>query len=101
MIWVKNNWFPFGSYNAITIWPFVFYKKINLYTRVHEEIHGRQQKELLVIPFYLIYFLEYLFKGYHDISFEKEAYDHQSDPDYLNHRKCYAMWRKNYVQDSD
>jgi len=69
--------------NAITLWPFVFYKgTISADTYHHERVHLRQQKELLVIIFYIIYLLEWFVKlfffgrySYWHISFEQEAYD--------------------------
>jgi hypothetical protein len=58
-------------------------------------IHGKKQQiELLIIPFYIIY-LEAIFKGYKNISFEKEAYRKEQDFDYLKRRKIFAMWRNN------
>ena len=68
----------------------------------HERIHTRQQKELLFIPFYLLYILEWLIRllqyrnhrqAYLNISFEREAYSHGNDLEYLNNRKKYA-WLK-------
>ena len=69
----------------------------------HEKIHSAQMKELLWIPFYLLYVLEWIFrmfasgfrwyKAYMSISFEKEAYRHGDNLDYLNHRKSFAQWR--------
>ena len=94
MIKIKNKIIPFGSYIAVTIWPFIFYRKLNKNTINHENIHGRQQLELLIIPFYIIYIFEAIFKGYKKISFEVEAYDNENDPDYLKNRKMFAMWRK-------
>ena len=51
----------------------------------HEQIHIQQQLELLVIPFYLLYLMEYLIKcmlkrgnAYRDISFEQEAFAMQN-----------------------
>jgi hypothetical protein len=93
MIYIKNKIIPFGRFTAITIWPFVFYKKLGKYTRNHEAIHGRQQLELLVIPFYVIYIIEAIFKGYRNISFEREAYCNDDNDNYLKNRKPYAMWR--------
>jgi hypothetical protein len=58
----------------------------------HERIHLRQQAELLVIPFYLLYLLNYLFnlliyrshhKAYIQIVFEREAYANEADTGYL------------------
>ena len=62
----------------------------------HERIHIRQQAELLILPFYLFYFLNYLYnlitcldheKAYRNIIFEQEAYDHEREKDYLKSRK--------------
>ena len=93
---------------AITLWPLILFidQKHTPDQRIinHERIHLRQQIELLVLPFYLIYLLEYLFllayyqnhqKAYTNISFEKEAYCHDSNFDYLNTRSFWAMWRLN------
>lgn len=68
----------------------------------HERIHTRQMLELLIIPFYLIYLVEWLvrlamtrnwFEAYKTISFEREAYTHGNDLNYLRHRKHFAQWR--------
>lgn len=49
----------------------------------HEQIHSAQMKELLYVPFYIWYVIEWLFrllqyrdadKAYRNISFEREAY---------------------------
>ncbi|MEG1200098.1 MAG: hypothetical protein RSD53_11940, partial [Algoriella sp.] len=62
----------------------------------HETIHIIQQVELLVIPFYIWYLTEYLFrliqyknqhKAYRNISFEREAYANEKNPNYLKERK--------------
>lgn len=62
----------------------------------HESIHFQQALELGVIPFYVWYVLEWLFKlpfygakAYEAISFEREAYGNDSDLDYLNKRVRY------------
>lgn len=73
----------------------VFYKgEISKETINHEEIHWQQQKELWIIPFYIIYGIEFLLKGYRDISFEKEAYNNAHDKNYLLARKRFVMWKK-------
>ena len=68
----------------------------------HEEIHGRQQKEMLVLLFYVWYFVEWLVRlalyrnfkdAYRNISFEQEAYIFENDPFYEFDRKHYA-WLK-------
>jgi len=48
-----NNIIPFKGFKAITIWPIIFVRQdcIQRYTVVddrHEEIHGRQQLEMLI-----------------------------------------------------
>lgn len=64
----------------------------------HERIHVRQQLELLIIPFFIIYILEWAAlyckywnndRAYRNISFEKEAYDKAGDFKYLKNRKPY------------
>ena len=93
---IYNKIIPFKGYKAMAIWPFIFArKKLSEIDINHEKIHLAQQLELLIIPFYIIYFIEWIFKGYKQISFEKEAYTHQEDMNYLEwRRKPFAMWRK-------
>jgi hypothetical protein len=73
-----------------------YWKKAGNVIINHERIHFQQALELLVIPFYVIYVLEWLFKlpfygkeAYKNISFEKEAYSNQLDLQYLKNRKRY------------
>lgn len=68
-------------------------KPLSLETINHETIHFAQQKELLFIGFFLIYFIEFIFKGYYNISFEREAYKYCQDLNYLKTRKHYANFR--------
>ena len=92
------------NFNGITLWPFVLLKHPSLKTDVvflnHEQIHLRQQAELLLVFFYLWYGVEFLvrwvqfknrFKAYMNISFEREAYQHEADSDYLKKRKAYGF----------
>lgn len=75
--------------------PFVFVADKNDITTInHEKIHIIQQIECLIIPFYLIYIFEYIFKGYKNISFEKEAFKNELNLSYLKKRKPYS-WLKN------
>jgi hypothetical protein len=67
----------------------------------HENIHTAQMKELGYIFFYILYFVEWLYRvvfhtrtAYRGISFEREAYTHQYDYGYLEHRAKFAQWRK-------
>jgi len=91
--------------NGITLFPFILLKnkKLKEDKRVinHENIHIQQQVELLVIPFFLIYILEWFIKklmngrenAYWKISFEKEAHLNDTELDYLEKRKRYASFK--------
>lgn len=68
----------------------------------HERIHTAQMKELLFIPFYILYVLEWLMrliqyrdahKAYLNISFEREAYRYGHDLGYLKRRRRFASFR--------
>lgn len=76
---------------------------IDRYIINHERIHTAQGRELLWLPFYILYVMEWLChlirlrnwnKAYMAISFEREAYRFGRDLDYLNHRKHFAQWRR-------
>lgn len=91
---------------AMALWPFIILKdqatQNNQVVINHEKIHHRQQLELLIIPYYIWYFIEYWvgmisngFKhhqAYMNISFEKEAFAHQSNLNYLQTRKWLSSW---------
>jgi len=101
---IYNNIIPFKGFKAINIFGVLYVRKGCTMRDVdinHEAIHTAQMKELLYIGFYLIYALEWLLrlikyfdadKAYHFIPFEKEAYLHQDDMEYLSNRKHYAQW---------
>ena len=101
MIIIKNSWFPFGGYSTINLFGILFTKKDSLseITINHERIHTKQMIEMLFIFFYLWYGIEYIIVrffhksqncGYHDVSFEEEAYEFQENLSYLDKRKHYA-----------
>jgi len=106
---IYNKLIPFKGFVAMTVWPFIFIRSecrdyVERYPQVinHEEIHGAQQKELLLIFFYICYLAEWIYRlifhpktAYKGISFEREAYEHEREYDYLDRRKPFAMWRKN------
>ena len=87
------------GFRGITVFPFILltHKKdredkviIN-----HEMIHIRQQVELLVLPFFLWYGIEFLVRwlqcknrhiAYRNICFEREAYANEKDLYYLKQR---------------
>jgi len=90
--------------DGITIFPFIILKKSKLPVikswLQHERIHLQQQAELFVVLFYAAYLMHYLYllivlknhqKAYRSIIFEKEAYQNQTTPNYLNTRKSFAF----------
>lgn len=89
---------------GLSLWPFIFLKNRSLKNDSilinHEKIHLRQQQELLIIPFYILYLLEWAiraiyylntYKAYQNLSFEREAYLHENDLDYLSKRKSFSF----------
>lgn len=75
---------------------------IDKYVINHEKIHTAQQRELLFIPFYIAYLIEWCVRliqykssktAYYNISFEREAYKHGNDLEYLKNRKLYSWIR--------
>ena len=88
---------------AITLYPFIISREeMSEDVLNHETIHIAQQKELLVLFFYLLYGWDYLVgilkykdkeKAYYRIRFEQEAYENMFNNDYLSNRKLYS-WRK-------
>lgn len=106
---VINKRFVPKGYAGISLFPFVVLAKAeykeNKVLINHEAIHIQQQKELLVLPFFIWYGLNYLYnlfkyknhrEAYHNIIFEREAYGNQYDLEYLKNRKRYAF--KKYLK---
>lgn len=94
------------GYRGLTLYPFVIIKngldRENKVLVNHEKIHIRQQQELLILPFFILYFLEYLVRliqykdknvAYRNISFEREAYGNEDNLDYLSKRKFWSFCR--------
>jgi hypothetical protein len=87
---------------AITLYPFIFVRKDranNFWLINHEKIHLAQQKELWIIGFYILYLHDWIrgliiyknnLTAYKQIRFEQEAYEHQANLKYLEHRRPYA-----------
>lgn len=103
---VYNYIIPFKGYKAMCVFPFIFVRKdvrsLTVNDINHEKIHGEQQKETLILLFYLLYGIEWLVKvvyyrnrhtAYKNVSFEREAYDKQDDITYLDKRKLFS-WVK-------
>ncbi|WP_378186638.1 hypothetical protein ACE939_15535 [Aquimarina sp. W85] len=89
---------------GVAVWPLIIVKNRSLTKDMifinHEKIHLRQQRELLVIPFYFFYFFEYLIRliqyknfgvAYRNISFEREAYHNEDNLEYLNERTFWSF----------
>lgn len=106
------SWFM--KIGGITLWPFVVLREkhnANKWAREraariinHESIHIKQQEELLIIPFYVLYITEWFIKlffygkqAYYNISFEREAYDNDDNLEYLSSRKNYR-WIKRILK---
>lgn len=102
---IRNKILPFPGYRAINLFGVLFVRgevKIGSKTITHESIHTAQMKEMLYIPFYIWYVIEWLIRlaccfnphqAYRNISFEKEAYQHDNDIEYLKDRKHFN-WLK-------
>ena len=98
VLYIKKH--PFGkNFLAITLTEFILtVAPLNNYDLNHEMIHVKQQRELLYLPFFIWYGIEWLIlyfkyrdwtKAYFHIRFEKEAYQHQGDLSYLKRRRHY------------
>jgi hypothetical protein len=114
----NDKWLSFWGFGVknivgMTIFPFIIlredYKGNPPNVLIcHESIHIRQQAELLLIFFAIIYYGHWLFniikfaikketdivqKAYRNIVFEVESYENDEDLNYLNNRKIFACFR--------
>lgn len=108
---IYNNLIPFKGYSAINLCGILFVRndckdQVDAEMINHESIHSKQIFEMLVIFFYIWYIVEWFIKlfkygdsdedgrgdAYHNISFEREAYDNEKDLEYLNKRNPYSWW---------
>lgn len=101
MIILRSNLLK--NYSGMTLWPLLLISRDKCLPDPvfmhHERIHAAQQKELLLIIFYLWYVGEYLIhrttrshqEAYRRISFEREAYSHEGDINYIEKRKPFAF----------
>ena len=94
------------GFRGITLFPFIVLSqkedRTNKVLVNHERIHIRQQLEMLVLPIFVWYFVEYLIrwvalkdrrKAYRNISFEREAYENEKDLNYLKQRSFWKFMR--------
>lgn len=102
---IYNKYIPFKPYRAINLLGVVFARhdcgKLNRIDLNHEAIHSAQIREMLILPFYTLYLLEWFvrllqyldfYKAYRNISFEREAYDNERNLAYLETRKFVASF---------
>lgn len=93
-----------SKFNGLAIYPFIFLKhkllKENFRVINHEKIHLKQQLELLWLPFFIWYSIEFLVRliqfknkqlAYKNISFEQEAYANELNMNYLKNRKLFSF----------
>lgn len=106
---VTSRHIPFAGFAAINLFGVVVVRRnewsalpdvIQQAVLRHEDIHSAQGRELLWLGFYLAYVLEWLWRvifkphrAYREMSFEREAYEHEWDAEYLKDRKRFAQWR--------
>ncbi len=74
----------------------------------HEYIHLKQQLELLIIPFFVLYGIEFRIRlcfykswilAYKNMSFEREAFCNESNVKYLNQRGFWQFLK--YLRNHD
>ena len=112
MIVIVSKYLIPKGYRGMTVFPFVFLKEQNskndLILLNHEKIHLRQQLELLIIPFFVWYFLEFLIRflikkdfksAYRAICFEQEAYKNEANLNYHSERRLFSFLRY-YIKNS-
>lgn len=103
-----SKFIPFKGFFAINLFGTLFvrdeYKDVEIKesTLTHESIHTLQMKEMGYIFFYIWYFIEWLIKlciygknAYYHLSFEREAFNNEDHPEYLEERSLYS-WFKYY-----
>lgn len=95
---------------GMAIFPFIIIRnpedRQNSVLIRHETIHLLQQIELLILPFYIGYFANYIYnliiygkhnQAYKEIVFEREAFSKETDPHYLANRKLWSFIRYAYI----
>jgi hypothetical protein len=99
---VVSKYLVFPGYKGWAFFPFIFFKDDTYqeHNLRHEKIHIAQQIEMLVLPFYVVYILNFIWNlirmknnPYRNIIFEREAYANEYEKEYLEKRKFWA-WIK-------
>lgn len=103
---IHNRWLPPRTFYAINLCGLIFTRcKYELTPQQlnHERIHTAQMRETLFLGFYLCYVVEWLilfaihrsnYRAYRRIHFEREAYAHDLDLNYLRKRSHFAWLKK-------
>lgn len=99
-----SRYFFYKNYVGLSLWPFIILREAELKEDAilinHERIHLKQQLELLILPFYFLYLLEWTlrylyymdsYKAYQNISFEREAYNNEDNLNYLEERRPFSF----------
>lgn len=99
---VRNGLLPVRGFTAMNLFGVLLCRREAELTPDllrHERIHTAQMLELLIVGFYVWYVAEWLVRlclpgrAYANISFEREAYRHQGEPDYLRRRRPFAWFK--------
>lgn len=104
---IENNILPLKQFKALCLLNYIFIRKGVELTQSdiqHEAIHWEQQKELLILGFYILYGVQFcwefirnkanLKKAYRSVALEREAYNNEDVQDYIKNRKHFAWARK-------
>ena len=99
-----NRYFPPKGFAAINLFGIIIgrkeYGSLDKYEINHEKIHTKQIVELIGFLFYILYFVEWIFRlmqyrdrlqAYYNISFEREAYENGNNLSYLKGRKLFSF----------
>ena len=109
---IRNSIIPAKGFKAINLFGVLFVRGnavISKKTLRHEHIHTMQMREMLYVPFYLWYGIEYVirffgwifekkprdpdYKPCDRMSFEKEAYGNEHDVYYPKTRKHFSWFK--------
>jgi hypothetical protein len=117
---IYSKYIPFKGYVAMLFYNIIFWRedlkdlqKRGTYfskTYNHESIHFAQMHDFCRFTpiggtiFYILYFIEWIFKvlfihpfshkAYKAVSFEREAYENEYDLFYLTRREKFAWWKR-------
>lgn len=99
---IENKILPSKRFEAINLFGFIFVRngtQLDERFKNHEAIHTHQMKYMLFVFFYLWYAIEWCVRlvqyrntlsAYFNISFEREAYENDSNIDYLKTRRPFV-----------